>query len=113
MTHRVASATGRVEITLRSEDGRLEKTLTIFATGAVRASFVWDTTAFPGGVWFTTELSLAREVVLDASEGAEVWQHPIETVAKSERGLERTLQGVSYLVRWPVAQGRGDVEVPA
>jgi hypothetical protein len=111
MTHEVASATGRVEITLRSEDGRLEKRLTIFATGAVRASFAWDATAFPGGVWFTTELSLAREVVLDASEGAEVWQHPIETVAKSERGLERTLQGVSYLVRWPVAQGRGDVGV--
>jgi hypothetical protein len=41
--------------------------------------------------------------------GATVWEHPIETVAKSERGLDRTLQGISYLVRWPATAGSGEV----
>jgi hypothetical protein len=42
---------------------------------------------------------------------ATVWQHAIETVAKSERGLDRTLQGTSYLLRWPVQLGSAEVEI--
>jgi hypothetical protein len=61
--------------------------------------------------WFTSELSLDRERRVAVSDGADIWSYPIETVAKSERGLDRTVQGVSYLVRWPATAGRGHVEL--
>lgn len=101
-----------VEIALQSVDGRLEKRLTFRDDGTVQARFTWDREAFPADAWFTTEISIARVHPLHASDGSEVWHHPIETVAKSERGLEQTLQGTSYLVRWPVAQGGGEVTIP-
>jgi hypothetical protein len=34
-----------------------------------------------------------------------VWQYPISTVAKSERGLEETVQGLSFTPLWPVELG--------
>ncbi|HSA56932.1 MAG TPA: alpha-amylase/4-alpha-glucanotransferase domain-containing protein [Gemmatimonadaceae bacterium] len=102
-----------VEITLRSADGRLVKRLTFGEDGTVRAHFTWNRAAFPADSWFTTEISIGRAHALNVSDEAEVWHHPIETVAKSERGLEQTLQGTSYLVRWPVARGTGEVTIPA
>ncbi|MGH7702665.1 MAG: alpha-amylase/4-alpha-glucanotransferase domain-containing protein, partial [Gemmatimonadales bacterium] len=42
---------------------------------------------------------------------AEVWSYDITTVAKSERGLEETLQGRSFTPRWPAALGRGTLQV--
>lgn len=101
----------RVEVQLAAPDGRLEKHLTFQRDGTVRARFRWDPAAFAPGTVFTTELSLARETPLRVTPAAEVWQHPIETVAKSERGLDRTLQGVAYLVRWPISEGSGEVEI--
>jgi alpha-amylase len=102
-----------VTVHLESADGSFRKELTFFRDGAVRAKFTWDASAFPGDSWFTTELSLARPHALRTSPAAIVWIHPIETVAKSERGLDRTLQGTSYLVRWPVQAGAGVVELVA
>lgn len=103
----------RVEVKFSSHDGRLEKQLTFMHDGAVRARFGWDVSAFAAGTVFTTELSLSRETVIRTSPSAEVWQHRIETVAKSERGLDRTLQGFAYLVRWPISEGKGEVEISA
>ncbi len=100
-----------VAITMRSPDSRIEKRLTFFRDGSVRAKFTWDVTAFPAGAWFTTELSLSRAHALTTVPVAEVWEHPIETVAKSERGLDRTLQGTAYLVRWPVHAGAAEVRL--
>jgi len=113
MSYTVQASAGRLEIRLRSPDGRLEKTITFTDDGSVRASLVWDPASFGESDRFTTELSLGREHELEPTGHAEVWSHPIETVAKSERGLDRTLQGVSYLVRWPVGLGKGDVGIPA
>jgi hypothetical protein len=101
-----------VTIELESPIGALSKRLTFQADGSVRAEFVWDASAFPAGAFFTTEISTSRPVVLVAS-GATIWEQPIETVAKSERGLDRTLQGTGYLVRWPVSSGRGRVDLSA
>jgi hypothetical protein len=33
-------------------------------------------------------------------------------VAKSERGLDRTLQGTCYLLRWPASSGSAQVDIP-
>jgi len=97
--------------TLRAPDGTLTKTLTVFRDGKVHASFEWGRDLGPHGSWFTTELSLDRDHPITPSAGAEVWRYDIETVAKSERGLDRTKQGVSYLVRFPIGAGAGSVVV--
>jgi alpha-amylase/alpha-mannosidase (GH57 family) len=101
-----------VEIAMRAPDGRLEKRLTFSTDGTVRAEFTWDPTPFAAGDWFCTELSLDAPHELTTDTAATVWSYPIETVAKSEKGLDRTVQGVSYLVRWPVTAGRGVVTIP-
>lgn len=113
MHHEVEVHAAHVHIALRTADGRLTKTLDIDRDGAVRASWRWDAAAFDDEAWFTTELSLAREHELHDLDDAEVWRYPIETVSKSERGFERTTQGMAYLVRWPVRRGRGAVTIPA
>ena len=64
----------------------------------------------PRGV-FRTNPSLSRSVTLETDADGE-WRHPIETVAKSERGLERTVQGEAVMLGWPVAAGRGRVRIP-
>jgi hypothetical protein len=53
----------------------------------------------------TTELSVFGTLEPAAAPEAEVWRHPVETVAKSERGLDRTRQGESITLRWPVSLG--------
>jgi len=98
-------------VTLRTRNEAVSKRLTFFPDGSVRAKFLWDPARFPADAWFTTEISVSRPVSLNAAN-ATIWEHPIETVAKSERGLDRTLQGTSYLVRWPVTLGEAEVEVP-
>ena len=86
----------------------LDKRLTFDQDGAVALDLVWtpDATA----AWLTTELSLSRSVAVETDAAGE-WRHPIETVAKSERGLERTVQGEAVLLGWPVAAGRGRVRL--
>jgi hypothetical protein len=112
LTHEVNVTADGVSIALVSPDRRLRKKLTFRAEGSVHVVFEWDSAAFTGDEWFTTELSLARSHEVRGSPGCEQWQFPIETVSKSERGFDRTLQGVSYVVRWPARQGRGEVELP-
>ena len=44
--------------------------------------------------------------------GAEIWRSTITTMAKSERGLEETEQGVAITPRWPVSAGHAQLEIP-
>jgi alpha-amylase len=101
-----------VTITLRTSDDSLVKQLTFFPDGSVRAKFSWLASRYPEGAWFTSEVSVSRPIRLE-SAGAMIWEHPIETVAKSERGLDRTLQGTSYLVRWPASIGQAELDLVA
>ena len=112
MSYAIGRSADRIDIAMRLPDGSLEKTLTFTPDGVVRARLAWEPSHYSASDVFTTELSLDREHALLPSAGAEVWSHPIETVAKSERGLDRTLQGVSYLVRWPATSGKGEVVLP-
>jgi glycosyl hydrolase family 57/alpha-amylase/4-alpha-glucanotransferase-like protein len=112
MSYTIRRSPDRIEIAMRLLDGSLEKTLTFRPDGIVQVQLAWNPSPFSASDVFTTELSLDREHPVLPSAGAEVWSHPIETVAKSERGLDRTLQGVSYLVRWPATSGKGEVVLP-
>ncbi|MGQ0765563.1 MAG: alpha-amylase/4-alpha-glucanotransferase domain-containing protein [Gemmatimonadota bacterium] len=98
-------------ISLSTSDGVLDKELTFFRDGRVRATFRWRLGSAPPGCWLTSELSLNRNHEVVASSGATIWTHEIETIARSERGFDRTLQGVSCLVRFPFAAGTGWVEI--
>lgn len=107
--------------------GSLEQTLEFTARGEVELRYAWDPAAFPPQAWFAVELSLAREVPLhfDEAPGAAhdaahdlgpsaasgagpsaIWRYEIGTEARSERGIERVVQGVSLTPVWPVAAGR-------
>ena len=68
--------------------------------------WTWDPAAAEPGDRFATELSLAGPVSgFAATPPAEEWRFDIETVAKSERGFDRTRQGENVTLRWPVELG--------
>lgn len=112
MSAEVELAGDSVVVSLRANDDSFSKRLTFFPDGSVRAKFAWRASMFPADAWFTTEISVSRPVQVKTAD-ATVWEHAIETVAKSERGLDRTLQGTAYLVRWPVSLGTAEIELGA
>jgi alpha-amylase len=79
--------------------------------GTVHCDWEWDAGfAGDGGGWFSTELSCSAPVSLSAG-GAERWEYPVETVARSERGLDRTTQGQAVVLAWPISARRASVTV--
>jgi alpha-amylase len=104
---------GGVEVVCTIPDGRarLEKRIWCDAGGSLGVTWRWDPAAAEPGDRFATELSLAGPVTLAPRPAAEEWRFEIETVAKSERGLDRTRQGESVTLRWPVELGEAAVEL--
>jgi hypothetical protein len=95
----------------------LEKRVEFAADGSIGVSFEWDPSSGQRDDLFTSELSLFTPLEIRSDPAAEQWSFPIETVAKSERGLDRTKQGQSVTLRWPAHLGRAAVvletKVPA
>jgi alpha-amylase len=107
---------GAVELHFRSAaDTRhpLEKSIRFEADGTITTRYAWGTDAGAPGDVFAVELSLFRPLGVIATPEATVWTHPVETVAKSERGLDQTLQGESLTLRWPVEAGAGSLVITA
>ncbi|HJU75775.1 MAG TPA: alpha-amylase/4-alpha-glucanotransferase domain-containing protein, partial [Gemmatimonadaceae bacterium] len=104
---------GTAHIDLTTADGpSLSKRLHIAQDGQLSVEFEWRSSDFDASAWFTTELSFSQTPpVVSSDDGGTIWWYPIETIAKSERGLDRTRQGMTALVRWPVALGRGTVQI--
>ncbi|OLD01263.1 MAG: hypothetical protein AUI89_04720 [Gemmatimonadetes bacterium 13_1_40CM_3_65_8] len=109
MTAAVKISADTAVITLRAKD--LEKRLTFDATGCLAVAYSWNTDDSPKNALFAPELSLARDVALSAPAATETWRYPITTVARSERGFEETVQGVSLTPRWPVGIGGAVLEL--
>lgn len=88
----------------------LEKRITLGDDGRVECTWNWEipTELRSGGGWFSTELSVSVPMEIDAP-GAERWDYPIETVAKSEKGFDRTVQGTAIVLRWPLHNGRATI----
>src|SRR6478672_4150386 len=112
-TFAVERRKGGVEVVCTAPDGptSLDKRVWCDAEGHVAVSWRWDPSAGESGDWFATELSTAGAVTLSATPAAEEWRFEIETVAKSERGLDRTRQGESITFRWPIALAEASVEL--
>jgi alpha-amylase len=88
----------------------LEKALTVTGDGRVSVVYRWDPSAYPLDARFAPELSVAREVELEMDPPPEaVWRYEIRTVAKSERGTEETVQGVSLTPLWPASAGEARI----
>jgi len=92
-------------------NGLLEKRLWFDARGRIMVTYRWDPVAFPAGSWFAPELSLSRPLALDLTPAADIWSFPILTTAKSERGLDETLQGTSFTPRWPVTLSVARIDI--
>jgi alpha-amylase len=88
-------------------DGSLRKTLRFTRSGSITAEYQW--TAGSADDVFAVESSLFRPLGLSASPEPMIWRHPVETVSKSERGLDRTIQGESITLRWPASLGHASV----
>ena len=100
-----------VVIELRAEG--FEKILRFAADGTLTAKYAWYPGAYPAGAWFAPELSLAVAAALVCHPAVEPWRYEIRTVAKSERGLRESVQGVALTPRWPIALGAAHLELPA
>jgi 4-alpha-glucanotransferase len=101
-----------VEIVLRTADPvPLEKRLRFTEGGVITVTYRWDVrTVLSGGV-FAPEVSLAHPLRLRHPGSDDVWEFPIATVAKSERGLEETIQGRSITPRWSAGLGEARLEL--
>jgi hypothetical protein len=89
----------------------MEKRLEFSSDGTLRVSYRWNPSLAQPGDFFTTELSLFAPLDLTSEPAADIWSFPIETVAKSERGLDRTRQGDSTTFRWPVHLERASLRI--
>ncbi len=91
----------------------LEKRVEFAADGTIGVSYQWDPSSGHPDDFFTSELSLFAPLEIRSDPAAEQWSFPIETVAKSERGLDRTRQGESVTLRWPFHLGRSSIQLLA
>jgi len=102
-----------VEVVLRptamAAPGLIEKRLRFEASGRLTAAYRWDPAAFPNDALFAPEISLAADLQLDCVPTPDLWVYTISTVAKSERGFDKTVQGESITPRWPVSLGEAMV----
>jgi hypothetical protein len=98
---------GALEIACATGQGteRLAKLIRFAGDGEITVRYAWDPGASSSDDLFSTELSLAGSLEPVSTPTAELWRFAIETVAKSERGLDRTRQGESLTARWPVRLG--------
>jgi hypothetical protein len=104
---KVEEASDGIQIECRM--GGLDKMIRIRSDGTLVVSFEWKPDpSWPAEAWFTSELSLFRELEVSAP-GSVFWRHPIDTVSKSERGFDHTVQGESITVAWPASAGAASV----
>ncbi|MGH7508495.1 MAG: alpha-amylase/4-alpha-glucanotransferase domain-containing protein [Gemmatimonadales bacterium] len=89
----------------------LEKRIGFAPDGSMTVAYRWAGSVGHPDDLFAPELSLFAPLELVPAPAGEIWTFPIETVAKSERGLDRTRQGDSVTLRWPVGLERASVEV--
>ncbi len=109
----VARRRGALEVICRLLVGRAEmvKRYRFDRMGGLRVTYTWDPALGAPDDWFAPEISAASPLDFECEPAAELWRFAIETIAKSERGFDRTRQGESFTLRWPMATGKAVVVV--
>ncbi|MBK7922108.1 MAG: DUF1925 domain-containing protein [Gemmatimonadetes bacterium] len=69
--------------------------------GGIVAEYRWVPAALGPETAFTVEVSYGGPLEITAEPAATVWAYPIVTTAKSEKELERTVQGRAACFGWP------------
>jgi alpha-amylase len=87
--------TGADSVTVHCDAPGFAVTWLVRADGNIEARYRWDAPGDRDALWFAPELSLAHPLAVGAPDSAATWRYAIETVAKSEQGLERVRQGES------------------
>jgi hypothetical protein len=96
--------TGANEITCSGAS--LEKKYQFTDDGEITVKYRWSS-VFP----FSTEISTTRELEITSTPSAKQSVMPIETVAKSERGFDRTVQGQAVTLEWDGSLGGAEVRI--
>jgi len=91
----------------------LEKRIRFSERGEIEVSWTWDSSAFKPNDIFASEISLFRPLDIVASPAATTWTAPVETVSKSEKGLDRTVQGESVTLLWNASLGAATLRIGA
>ncbi len=111
-THIIDVGDARIELIAANQGPTLTKRINVASDGHMSIEFEWRGLDFEAEAWFSSELSFSQIApVVSCDPTGTIWWYPIETVAKSERGLDRTKQGMTAMVRWPVALGRGTLQI--
>jgi len=97
----IARSDRAVEVVLSAAS--LEKRLSFGPAGELTVAYRWDPKVFPADAFFCTEISVSRKLNLDLTPT------PFTTVSRSEKGFEETVQGYSYMPRWPASAGEARV----
>jgi alpha-amylase/alpha-mannosidase (GH57 family) len=109
MSATVHATADAITIVLRGE--RLEKRLKFDAVGCVEVGYTWDASDLPSTALFATELSVSRSIPLRVRPEVETWRSDITTVARSEKGFEETIQGLSITPVWSAQLGACSLEI--
>jgi alpha-amylase len=89
----------------------LTKRIRFVEDGSITVSWSWDGAALDPGARFTSECSFFRPLDIETLPAATKWIAPVETVAKSEKGLDRTVQGESLTLLWNASAGNAKLVV--
>ena len=88
-----------------------EKSYHFRTGGGIVAEYRWHPAALGPESRFTAEVSYGGPMEITAEPSAAAWTYGIVTVAKSEKELERTLQGRAACFLWPAATGQARLEL--
>ena len=89
----------------------IEKRIRFSENGEIGVSWTWNPLAVEADARFASEISLFRPLAIVSNPSATAWNAPVETVSKSEKGLDRTVQGESVTLLWNAALGGASLRV--
>lgn len=92
-------------VEIRCTGDGLAKRIRFAEDASITVTWSWDPATLDPNSRFTSECSLFRPLEIETSPLATSWVAPVETVAKSERGLDRTVQGESVTFLWNASVG--------
>jgi len=95
---------GNSEIILKGEN--IEKRIRFSDTGEIHVAWRWTAQSH-----FTTEISSTRPLEMEARPEAVRSTEVVETVAKSEKGFDRTVQGEAVTLWWSQAQAAAELRI--
>ena len=99
------------DVTIVCDGDGVTKLIQFSEDGSIMIRWVWDPRQFETPLRFATEISLFRPLQIETTPEAVRWVSPVETVAKSERGLDRTVQGESVTLLWNISVAMATVRL--